>query len=422
MRPNSALGVAVLGGNMPPWVMRGASADLNFMRSTYWAQPNSRSLATLISTSRASAGYAQTTSGLLVPFTTNTPRITDNGLLVEEARTNTSFGSVDLANGSYWSGFAMTGVGGQADPAGGTGAALISEDNTNANHAWGSVASTSYVLSTVYTRSFWLKAGTWNLVQLNLVSSRFPNNSYINVNLTTGAFSLGAGSTGLGGATLYPNGWVRVWLAGTCTSSGSNATANIYTIQSMADAYRPTFVGDPARNFYVFGSQVEIGPSATSLIITAGAGVARAADIITLTGAAATAALGAKAAYFETNGCGPNLSGNSARILAWSGGATITFNTSGTIVRAFNGTTLASGTIGSGGNYNGLVKSAFGMDAVSYTALANGGTKATEASAWAGNTGSVNVGNSSSGTSPLNGYLRRAVFGLTKGQFDGLTA
>lgn len=64
--------------------------DYNFSASSYYqpAVPGCVSAATCITTTRASTGYADNLEGVWTSFAVDTPRITDKGLLIEEARTN----------------------------------------------------------------------------------------------------------------------------------------------------------------------------------------------------------------------------------------------------------------------------------------------------------------------------------------------
>lgn len=64
--------------------------DLDFANSRYYQQgvPACVSPATCITVSRASTGYADDTTGTWTSFGNNIARVTDKGLLVEEARTN----------------------------------------------------------------------------------------------------------------------------------------------------------------------------------------------------------------------------------------------------------------------------------------------------------------------------------------------
>lgn len=71
----------------PSWVLPGASADLDFTHGRYWAG-GSTSLSSLLSCSRASSGLAQFANGGWQSLPANTPRITDQGLLIEQAATN----------------------------------------------------------------------------------------------------------------------------------------------------------------------------------------------------------------------------------------------------------------------------------------------------------------------------------------------
>lgn len=82
----------------------GASEDLWFEAGQY-----THSVTSLLSCSRASTGYAKNSSGTWVLFGANTLRITDLGLLIEDARTNNLLNSDtpatqttgSLATGSY---------------------------------------------------------------------------------------------------------------------------------------------------------------------------------------------------------------------------------------------------------------------------------------------------------------------------------
>lgn len=67
-----------------------ASPDLyfDFENGRYFQRGRPDSISSLISVSRASTGYAQDTAGNWTSFGNNTARITNRGLLVEEARTN----------------------------------------------------------------------------------------------------------------------------------------------------------------------------------------------------------------------------------------------------------------------------------------------------------------------------------------------
>lgn len=60
----------------------------DFSRNTARVNGVSGSAASFLTTTRASTGYVLNSAGVYLPFSANIPRITDLGLLVEEARTN----------------------------------------------------------------------------------------------------------------------------------------------------------------------------------------------------------------------------------------------------------------------------------------------------------------------------------------------
>lgn len=313
----------------PGWVLPGASADFSFMGGRYFAQGGANELSSVLSTSRASTGLAQTSGGSWVSFPANTPRITDQGLLVEEARTNLFLNSNAPATQNVTLG---------------TGTYIVT--------VWGASGSVT------------TSAGTATATGYGAISAA-PTGTRQTLTVT------GAGTV-------------------TCTVSGS-----------------PLYV------------QVELGAFGTSPIITAGAAATRAADVISLTGAAATAALAAKAARFETN-LGQGIA-STARLIDYNGAQRAYFPAT-TQVGITDNTNSATANLGSG-SYSGIVKVAYGFDNSSLTAVANGGAKATQTpSVWGAPSGPVYLATNSAGNRALNGYMRRCSFGPTKGMFDRLTS
>lgn len=90
----------------PDWQLSGAVIDLDFANNRIYP---GGAFTDHLSISRASDGYARDSSGTWVQFTSDTLRITDRGLLVEESRTNYLLNSgtpvtqttASLATGDY---------------------------------------------------------------------------------------------------------------------------------------------------------------------------------------------------------------------------------------------------------------------------------------------------------------------------------
>jgi hypothetical protein len=72
----------------PGWVLPGAALDLDFAQGQYWGTKSCRSAATCLNVSRASPGTVQDDAGNVVSFASDQPRITNQGILVEESRAN----------------------------------------------------------------------------------------------------------------------------------------------------------------------------------------------------------------------------------------------------------------------------------------------------------------------------------------------
>src|SRR5215469_16313867 len=151
------------------------------------------------------------------------------------------------------------------------------------------------------------------------------------------------------------------------------------------------------------GNQFVLSP-----IITQGSAGTRSADQVSLMGPIAPALVQCAGAAFAQSYASAAGTGWSGTFFDFGAGAIAQFNNSATQLLLNNGSSSALATLGSG-SASGVVKASFGMDANSFTAIANGGTKASNAAAWAGNTGTVYLGfkNGGGNVNWLNGYLQR---------------
>lgn len=103
----------------PGWVLPGAAVDLDFQNGRYWqAGAPCRSAVTCLTVNRASTHYCQDAQGNWVSVGSNQPCVTNQGLLVEEGRTNyavnSAFGGASTGSpgnpGSNWGLGALSGI------------------------------------------------------------------------------------------------------------------------------------------------------------------------------------------------------------------------------------------------------------------------------------------------------------------------
>lgn len=219
----------------------------------------------------------------LIPFAPNVPRITDKGLLVEEARTNLLLRSREFGNAS-WVKSATTVTAAQVvAPDGTTTADFLKEDGTTAFHRLGQTITVT--ANTAYVASIYAKAGTRRYVWLQPNFSGFTNDGVFD--LQTGAVSgTGASITALG------NGWYRCSVSFTTGAATTSLDLRPGLSTSMAIA---SYSGDNTSGAYIWQADLQAGSFITSPIPTTTAAATRAADNPYITG------LGSILGQFRTN-------------------------------------------------------------------------------------------------------------------------
>ncbi len=230
-------------------------------------------------------------------FDHNPTTLASGGLLIEESRTNLSWYSGALVNGTGWGGIATSSVSGTG-PDGNT-SYQLSEFSATQAHTFGntggsgSVGATSVVSGTVYTGSIFLKkvVGSVDWVQITLGSAGFGTAQYANFNISNGTIG---NSAGLASGTSpriegYGNGWYRCSISVAATATTTSLNTIVAFINNTNGTTRvPSYAGNTSNSVLAAMCQFEVGSFVTSYIPTTTGSVIRAADVCNITSAAFT--------------------------------------------------------------------------------------------------------------------------------------
>lgn len=365
----------ILFSGPPGWVLRGtvpADLDFDFAKGRYWqrgigftADPSA-----VLSCSRASTGYAQTGEGLWLPFSSNMARITNQGLLVEEARTNDAFWCRDLTN-AVWVKVNMT-------------AALTATGIDNTGNAASTLTATAGNATVLQTITLGSISDTYSVFL-----KRVSGSGTINI-------------TENGGTLWTPVALTTLWQRFQVTATLANPVFGIQIVTN-GDVVAADF------------NQLEPGGVATSPIGTTNAAISRAADIVTV---ANTVVFGSSYTSFgkgtpqATNSAGNQVlvaidagSNNNRLLLYRSAGGAHSFNSSAGTGVDINAGTWNQGTLGRFAN-----SSAQGAQAASF----NGGAVGTTSGNLPIGVNAVRIGSDVTTANFFNGVISEvAVFANT---------
>lgn len=409
----------ILAGGRPSWLLRAAGLTSQIDWNTGRARlnnidyQNEAVFKAQFNTFSTPACYVTTAAGVLKLMPANSVHGyygSDRGQLIEEARTN-------KLTSSQINPPALVGMGAAA--AFNSAVTGMTASGGDGNTLWGVVddsAAMTVLLSNLLANGnvngrVYKVDNSAGAVTAYLISAGTPGNTNAHSQYTIARATSGTprieSSSGRGAANIVSS--IYSLVKGENFTPVSSSAVTGLTVPAGAVVY-----------FLFMG--LEEGAFATSPIAVAGSSVTRAASSIIANDATplATAAQSAKAMFFQTYGVNGAAAGTN-RLFAFVGNASLTM-ASTTTLGLTNATNTATATIGASGVAADVVKTAVAMDGTSFTVLANGGTKASSANAWAGNTGNLTLGNVVAGNRALNGYLTRSAFSSVKGAFDGLAA
>lgn len=269
----------------------------------------SKQLDPRIAFSRSSAAtYVE--GGVIKTADEHQARFEDEGLLIEESRTNLLPESGNLNDQTYWNTSTNPGSLNQAANQGWMVATsntteVVSPDGTNNAtklagntastfdknykvHVVPNVSSVSMSANVVYTWTLFVKDPDSVLNSDNLLvfmyGSRYSNvNARVKFDLSNDTVTYGGNiSNESASITPYPNGWKKLTATWTNTSSGGGP--RYYLEEQSPKTGGVTQFSANGDKFYVWGFQIEEGSFPTSYIPTAGSTVTRAPDQAILSG------------------------------------------------------------------------------------------------------------------------------------------
>lgn len=227
----------------PPFPMSGSAIDLWFTESMYY-DGGTVAVTDEISISRASIGYASTSTGTLVQFSADTLRITDLGLLMEPSRTNVVLWNRDLTNGA-WTPTNITPLKDQTGPDG----VANSASSLEATAGNGTILQSVTLASSARFQSAYVK--------------RITGSGTVNMTMDNGA----------------------TWTAITLTSSWTRVSIPTQTLANPTVGFRIVTSGDKIAVDFV---QNEDGTDVSSPIPTTTTSAARAGEVLTCIGGSDT--------------------------------------------------------------------------------------------------------------------------------------
>ncbi len=336
------------------------------------------------------------------------PTATLKGYLAEGARTNLCLQSQVFDNASWVKSQTTVSTDATIAPDGTlTADKLVESATSGVEHYVEQIQ--SIVTNQTYAASLYVKAGelTQFAITIVAVGSTYTTSDILFA-ISAGVITSISGAAGLVSSSItvpVGKGWYRCILIYTLNGTVTSHRIRIYPRQVGL------YLGDITKGLYVWGAQLEVGPTATSYIPTTTAAVTRNADVLTYpdTGNISNTA---GTSYVEFSAAG--VSGLTQQVLARDTNGRFPYiNTFTDRTQLYDGTTQSDATVGAS-FINNTQKSAqswgVGTKSVSYagTAVVTSAYDGTQG------TGAIAIGCNNSGTEGLGGNIRNVCIWLRK--------
>jgi hypothetical protein len=392
-----------------------ASLDIDFANNIAWNGGSVGGLP-LLTTSRALAAYYP--GFPLVSFPANMPRISYNGLFVEEPRTNLNLQSNTFGNAAWTVNNITIGASALAAPDPLSTASLFTETTGTLKKTLVPATAVPVTASGVYTASVLVAPGVGSRYFCFVVSDNGNVNNAAGLlflpltgQMIVAPTAYGTFSNVSGSAIPIGGGWYYVTLtmtvgAGTTAVSPRLELNNNTSIATNGQSNSYTGDGVSGLNFWNY--QFEAGVFASSPILTTSAAVLRPGDNISiLYSAPAAYSVYAKVGFWK------GLTGSPARLIGTDAAlAANLFQLDGpTTLGSWNGAAEVSTSLPSGAFTSGVHRCAFGGNAAGRAIVADGGNIVSDANPATAGWSHIAFGSDYGGSNYLNGYLQRfAIF------------
>lgn len=221
-------------------------------------------------------------NGVATSYASGVPRLTNTGLLMEEARLNQTLRSNQF---STWTISDLAVVSNATiAPDGTLTATRIVENATNNIHSV-AITNGTWADNVSYTASVYAKAGErrYLWIESRTKTPSFPGGWFDLIDGTV----LGVAGGATGAILSVGNGWYRCSITANSQTGVSNANIVLgLQVSSSATGGSRTYLGDGVSGLFIWNAQTETGDVATSPIITGNSTVTRSTEIASLTRAA----------------------------------------------------------------------------------------------------------------------------------------